>query len=254
MGVVRQAEAGRASFVNPSREREVMMQTGIGQVVMQLVAPILAGGMIGIERSYHGRPAGFRTHALVCASSSMLMLLSVHAPRLAATPLADTVRLDPTRMAQGIVTGIGFLGAGVIFKEGWTVRGLTTAASIWMTSAIGILMGAGLHLVATCATVATLGVLATFRRVEMLLPGNIYANHVLTFSRDRIIPEKEMRAMLEEHGFRIANVGYRTARDGKLFEYRMVIRTTDSSNLARLARSLASSDLVREFQLQQSAA
>jgi putative Mg2+ transporter-C (MgtC) family protein len=231
-----------------------MMQTDIAQALTQLVGSILAGGMIGIERSYHGRPAGFRTHALVCASSSMLMLLSVHAPRVAAAPFADAVRLDPTRMAQGIVTGIGFLGAGVIFKEGWTVRGLTTAASIWMTSAIGILMGAGLQLVAVCTTVATLGVLAAFRKVEMLLPGNIYANHVLTFSRDRIIPEEEIRALLEEHGFRISNVGYRTARDGELFEYRMVIRTTESSNLARLARSLASSERVREFHLQQSAA
>jgi putative Mg2+ transporter-C (MgtC) family protein len=222
-------------------------------ILMHLVAPLLAGGMIGIERSYHGRPAGFRTHALVCASSSVLMLLSTYAPEL--YPGArEAVRFDPTRMAQGIVTGIGFLGAGVIFKEGLTLRGLTTAASIWMTSAIGILMGAGLHLVATAATIATLGVLAVFRRIEALLPVNLYANHVLRFGRNAILPEEEIRALLERHGFRISNISYGMTDDREFFEYRMVIRTTDSRNLGRLARALVSLPDVREFRIQQSAA
>src|SRR5690606_37309086 len=110
----------------------------------QLTVALAAGGVIGLERSYHGRPAGFRTHALVCLASSLLMLVTLYqqAWLLPGVPL-DSVRTDPTRMAQGIMTGIGFLGAGVIFKDNLSVRGLTTAASIWVTAAIGILIGIG---------------------------------------------------------------------------------------------------------------
>src|ERR1043165_2155601 len=110
----------------------------------RLVVALGAGAMIGYERSYHGRPAGFRTHALVCMASSLLMLVTVYEAHWVRASV-DKLQIDPTRMAQGIMTGIGFLGAGVIIKEGLSVRGLTTAASIWITSAIGILMGTGLY-------------------------------------------------------------------------------------------------------------
>ncbi len=122
-----------------------------------LLLALAAGSVIGIERSLHGRPAGFRTHALVCLASSLLMLLPVLEARWVPQGAGDSVRLDPTRMAQGIMTGIGFLGAGVIFKDGLTVRGLTTAASIWITAAIGVMIGSGLYYPAGIATVLTLG-------------------------------------------------------------------------------------------------
>src|SRR5439155_8403020 len=101
-----------------------------------LIVALAAGGLIGLERSYHGRPAGFRTHTLVCLASSALMLITVYQQQWFPGTVTQRVNLDPTRMAQGIMTGIGFLGAGVIFKEELTVRGLTTAASIWITAAI----------------------------------------------------------------------------------------------------------------------
>src|SRR4051794_40723228 len=82
----------------------------------------------------------------------------------------DAIRTDPTRMAQGIMTGIGFLGAGVIFKEGLTIRGLTTSASIWVTAAIGILVGIGFYIPALVGTVATILVLSAFRAIERKLP------------------------------------------------------------------------------------
>src|SRR5690606_40434570 len=112
--------------------------------VARLVAALVAGAVIGYERSFHGRPAGFRTHALVCMASSLLMLVTVYEAHWVQTD-GGSVRLDPTRMAQGIMTGIGFLGAGVIIKEGFSVRGLTTAASIWITAAIGVLAGIGFY-------------------------------------------------------------------------------------------------------------
>ena len=112
-------------------------------IVIHLLAALIAGGIIGLERSLHGHPAGFRTHALVCLASSLLMLVTLFQEKWLPSMPIDSIRMDPTRMAQGIMTGIGFLGAGVIFKEGLSVRGLTTAASIWITAGIGILMGIG---------------------------------------------------------------------------------------------------------------
>ena len=98
------------------------------EMILRLVAALGAGACIGYERSFHGRPAGLRTHVLVCLASSLLMLVTVYEDEWVRG--SSEVRLDPTRMAQGIMTGIGFLGAGVIVKEGLNVRGLTTAASI----------------------------------------------------------------------------------------------------------------------------
>ncbi len=104
------------------------------------------------------------------------------------------------------MTGIGFLGAGVIFKEGLTVRGLTTAASIWITAAIGILVGIGFWFAAVVGAVATLIVLALFRIIEARLPSEFYAHHTLRFLRDRVMSEDDMRKMIGDYGFTIANL------------------------------------------------
>ncbi len=217
-------------------------------VLLHLLGALVAGAAIGIERSFHGRPAGFRTHTLVCLASALLLMLTVYQPEWF-PGAGDSVRIDPTRMAQGIMTGIGFLGAGVIFKEGISVRGLTTAASIWITSAIGILMGSGLYYPAIAGTVATLGVLAAFRWIENRLPSHRFAHHRIRFDRDQVMPEEHLRELLERHGFSISGLAYRLTDDGRQFEYRMTIRTTHERNFGRLARSLAALPPVREFNL-----
>ena len=148
--------------------------------VTRILAAVFVGALIGFERSFHGRPAGFRTHALVCAASALLMLVTVYQSEWMTSVPMDAIRTDPTRMSQGIMTGIGFLGAGVIMKEGLTVRGLTTAASIWITSALGILVGIGFYMPAAIGTAATLLVLSAFRRVEMMLPREFYAYHTIS--------------------------------------------------------------------------
>src|SRR5262249_5306752 len=136
---------------------------------LRILGALLIGGLIGLERSFHGRPAGCRRHALVCVASALLMLVTVYQNQWMPQVAHDAIRTDPTRMAQGIMTGIGFLGAGVIFKEGLTVRGLTTAASIWITAAIGILIGIGFYFPAILGAVITLAVLAIFRFIESKL-------------------------------------------------------------------------------------
>src|SRR4029079_6308222 len=149
-------------------------------MIVRLVAALAAGALIGYERTYHGRPAGFRTHALVCTASSLLMLVTVYEAHWVRAA-ADMVRLDPTRMAQGIMTGIGFLGAGVIMKEGLSVRGLTTAASIWMTAAIGILAGIGFYFPLAVSVIISIGLLSIFRWIESRMPSQAYYHFDVRF-------------------------------------------------------------------------
>ena len=216
---------------------------------LDIASAWLAGAVIGLERSFHGRPAGFRTHALVCLSSAILMVMMNFQEDWLILPLTDAVRTDPTRMAQGIMTGIGFLGAGVIFKEGLTVRGLTTAASIWTTAAIGILFGVGFRLPAIIATAATLGTLSAFRWIEAKIPSQIYAQHIIRFLSDKTMPEEKLRQYLTERGFSVANMSYRLEEGGGVFEYRMVLRTLDKHDLRQLAVDLRSVEGVLEFRI-----
>jgi putative Mg2+ transporter-C (MgtC) family protein len=218
-------------------------------VVFRIAVALLIGGMIGVERSFHGRPAGFRTHSLVCIASALLMLVTVYQSEWMTAVPQDAIRTDPTRMAQGIMTGIGFLGAGVIFKEGLTIRGLTTAASIWVTAAIGILVGIGFYLPALVGTVATILILSFFRVIEQRLPSEYYAHHSLKFVREHVIPEEKLRQLIGDHGFTIANLSHRLAEDGAIFEYRMVIRSRDRRDAERLAQHLRTLPEVKEFRI-----
>jgi len=223
------------------------MELTLVGVLKHLLAALFAGALIGTERSFHGRAAGFRTHTLVCLASSVLMLVTLYQGYWFPPMAADTVRIDPTRMAQGIMTGIGFLGAGVIFREGLTVRGLTTAASIWTTAAVGVLMGVGLFVPGVVATVLALGVLSVFRQIEMRFPTERYAHHVLRFAREEAFSEEEVRRLLEEHQFKVANIAYELSNGEQLFEYRMTIRTVHSDNFRRLAETLGRVPRVRAF-------
>lgn len=218
-------------------------------ISIHLLGALVAGGVIGLERSYHGRPAGFRTHALVCLASSLLMLVTLYQWKwLPGVPL-DTVRTDPTRMAQGIMTGIGFLGAGVIFKEGLSVRGLTTAASIWITAAIGVLIGVGFYFPAAVGTVLTIGTLSLFRWIEARLPSHFYAHHSIRFDRAAPMPESELRRFVTDAGFTIANMSYRLSDDGAWFDYKMILRTIDPANISRYAEALRGHADVRAFRI-----
>ena len=114
------------------------------------------GGAIGFERELRDREAGLRTHMLVCLGSALFTIVSAYGFREFLTSGDQVVRADPTRIAAQIVTGIGFLGAGAIIRQGISVRGLTTAATLWVAAAIGIASGAGFYSGAVIATVVTI--------------------------------------------------------------------------------------------------
>jgi putative Mg2+ transporter-C (MgtC) family protein len=219
------------------------------EMVFRTVAALVAGGLIGLERSHRGRPAGFRTHALVCLASSLLMLVTVYESHWFPRDSAARVILDPTRMAQGIMTGIGFVGAGAIIKEGFTVRGLTTAASIWITAAIGILAGIGFYFAAGIGTVLSLGTLSAFRWIEAKLPTETYAVFMVRFSRDAAMSEAAVRELVKAHGFSPHNFSYRLHGDVNQVEYRMMLRTMDAGNARTLADKLKADPSVLDFRI-----
>ena len=218
-------------------------------ILTRLLVATMAGGIIGLERSYHGRPAGFRTHTLVCVASSLLMLVTVYQSRWFTGAALDIVRVDPTRMAQGVMTGIGFLGAGVIMREGLTVRGLTTAASIWTTAAIGILAGVGFYSAVLAGSIVTIGILTVFRKVENRMRSQIFAYNTVVFGRDNYMSEAEIREMLSKNGFSVANISYRLMEKGAQLEYRMTVRTMDSANIEKLSKSLLALTSIVEFNI-----
>ena len=218
-------------------------------IIGRIAGALAIGAMIGFERTFHGRPAGFRTHSLVCVASALLMIVTVY-QNLWMTQLEhDAIRTDPTRMAQGIMTGIGFLGAGVIFKEGLTVRGLTTAASIWITAAIGILAGVGLYLPMFVSVALTLAVLSVFRWIELKVPTQAYYNFDVKYANDGNLTEEQMRTLIQSHMFSIANFSYRLDAEGRVLRHSMTLRTTDRAAASRLAHTLKENWAVIEFRL-----
>lgn len=160
-----------------------------------LLAAVLAGGLIGFEREWRGRAAGFRTHILVCLASALLMEAAVMQGSWRFAPLPGTdIVSDPTRMAHGVLTGIGFLCAGVIFRSGFSIHGLTTAASLWVTAAIGLLFGAGLYGLGGAGTILTGAILVALRLVNARLPKAAMVDVSVTWRREAIDAEDRIEA------------------------------------------------------------
>jgi putative Mg2+ transporter-C (MgtC) family protein len=156
-------------------------------IVLRLVLAGVLGGAVGLERELREREAGLRTHLLVSVGAALFTLVSAYAWTDFDFGFQSGVTFDPTRIAAQIVTGIGFLGAGAIIRQGLSVRGLTTAATLWVVAAIGMASGAGYWEAAVVTTVLVL---------LSLWPLRIVAHRVL----ERIQPEQERRLLVELEG------------------------------------------------------
>jgi len=132
------------------------------QILIKLLLSFILSGAIGIERELHKKDAGLRTHILVCVGSCLMMLTSLYIFDI----YKATVSLDPVRLAAGVITGIGFLGAGTIIRYGEAVRGLTTAATLWLVSGVGLAIGCGFYSGAIFTTILTLFALLILGKFE----------------------------------------------------------------------------------------
>jgi putative Mg2+ transporter-C (MgtC) family protein len=219
------------------------------QMALGLAGAWVGGGLIGAERTYHGRAAGFRTHALVAIAAAATMLVSFAPSFAPGASFLSVDRLDPTHLAQGVMTGVGFLGAGVIFKEGVNVQGLTTAASVWATAAIGLLFGAGEYAAGALAVVGVLVTLLVMRWVEDAAPSRVYAWSVFRFRSVAAPDTAGLHALLEAHGLSMRDVSYALSHDGAIMEFSGNLVARRSGSLADLAAHLRTLESVAEFEL-----
>jgi len=224
------------------------MTGDVTRMALLLLAAVVLGGAIGIERTLHGHAAGFRTHALVCLTSCALMLLAAYPSAWIGASAADALGLNISRVIQGVMTGIGFLGAGVIMKQGLEVRGLTTAAAIWSAAAIGIMIGVGSFWTALATTLLTLIVLTVFRKVEGRLPIELIVHATVSCARDDLIEEEELVALVRGFGLSIEELTYGLDA-GQLFVYRLVMSTRSKSAMNRLAGALRAHARVQQFDI-----
>lgn len=175
-------------------------------IFVKLLLAALGGGIIGLEREKHGRPAGLRTHLLVAIGACLMMIISESFPLKYAAANADSaLRIDPARTAAQIISGIGFLGAGVILKEGISIRGLTTAASLWMVAGLGMACGMGLFLPAAMGTAIALASLVFLKNLEEVIAKDRYL-FLTVVAQQREGLYDELEEIFRGHGLRIASV------------------------------------------------
>lgn len=180
-------------------------------ILLRIVLSAALGGLIGIERELHGCAAGLRTHILVCIGSTLFMMTSI----MVAVSYSHVGGVDPSRIASGVVTGIGFLGAGAIIRYGASIRGLTTAASIWAIAAIGLAIGAGMYEAAGITTFVVLVILFLSRmeeRMELKRPGKKLS---IRLSPDGGAGKDEITNVIETYGGRVKLVESEKDEKGK---------------------------------------
>lgn len=219
------------------------------EVVFRLLLASLLGGLIGLERELHGRPAGFRTHLLVSLGAALFMGVSLHFYQAYGEMSANTaVRIDPGRVAAQIVVGIGFLGAGAIVRERGSVRGLTTAACLWVAAAVGTACGAGMFMVATVVTSIALISLLVLKKVEGVINKDTY-QHVSLQSVDVPGQLERIERIMQECGADLMETAFERNLDAATIRFEFRVRVATRSASCRLVDLLSSVDGVRKISL-----
>ena len=172
------------------------------EIIFKLALACVLGALIGLERESLNRPAGLRTYTLVCVGSALAMIVSIDIYM----QYYQTVNADPGRIAAQVISGIGFLGAGTIMREGASVRGLTTAAGLWVVACIGLAVGAGLYIPAVATTILILFVLIYFIRFEQFFTGLREYKGLVMVVEDRPGQVGNIGSILGDMGVLIKNI------------------------------------------------
>ncbi len=178
-------------------------------ILFRLLLAAILSGVIGFEREFHGRAAGFRTHILLCVGSTLIMLTSMHMFDL----YAGRSPADPARIAAGVITGIGFLGAGTIMHSKSAVRGLTTAASLWVVAGIGLAVGSGLYYGAILTTILTMVTLMLFSRLEHAMIRKDWYRTLVIESKEGVDQLKAIREIVSNYRSDITDFEVDKAKD-----------------------------------------
>ena len=226
------------------------------EYTVRLILTLVVGGAIGLERERSNQPAGLRTHILIAIGSSMLMMLSMEMAQTGGAPEATGALVlgrggDPGRIAAQVVSGIGFIGAGTIMRFGGSVRGLTTAASIWIVAALGLVIGGGLYFVAAGGAIITLFTLTVLNRLERrLFPDRTYK--VLEVNvRGTTIPTDIVLPIFRKHGIHVSNIDVTQALEKQTVKMKFLVKIAESTDLRKLYDELKTVEQVYQVKLEQ---
>lgn len=211
----------------------------IWTMVTRLLMATALGALIGVEREYHAKEAGVRTHLLVAVGSCLFMILSAYG--FDAFLDQDHVSFDPSRIAAQVVTGIGFLGAGTIILQKQVVRGLTTAAGVWVTAAIGLACGIGMYLIAAVTTVI---VIASLGLINVFLPYVSQCDRRITFLVEDYVVLTEVMENLRREKITVLN--YEMHKDAEENNGKMLVSLEVRMQRYDNIKSIAS--ILRNFQ------
>ena len=178
-------------------------------IILRLLIAAVLGALIGMEREYRGRDAGLRTHLLVALGSALVMIVSLHFAEVYGNSDNPAIRIDPARVAYGVMTGVGFLGAGAMIRYGINVRGMTTAACLWCTAAVGLAVGFGMFPAAICTTVIVLFALFALSSWEKNFPSRQYKSLKIVAARDAGLTIDRLSQLLTARRVKIIDVDYR---------------------------------------------
>ena len=207
-------------------------------LILRVLVAAGLSGIIGLERELHGRPAGLRTHVLVGVGAALVMASGEAVVQLIAARTG--VQIDPGRIAAGVITGIGFLGAGTIIRVGDWIRGLTTAASIWYVAALGIVAGQGLYVLALGGAAIGIAILTVLDRVEERIPGAIYHGLVIDVSAEkRIAVNQAVLALCRDGRIRVRLRGWASTGSEGTITLRFMIRRRGTIDIDELASQIA---------------
>ena len=197
------------------------------EVAARLLASVVLCGAVGFEREIRDQPAGFRTHILLGLGAALFTLISAYGfPDFTEAASEGNIQFDPTRITAQIVTGVGFLGAGAIIREGGGVRGLTTAASLWTVAAIGVAAGAGYLFGAVAATAICLATLYALRKFRSAVDSRLRVEQstlTLTLSSPEHSPSRALQA-LQNHGMSVRDLD--VAAEGGRARYRARVKVS----------------------------
>ncbi|MEJ2197280.1 MAG: MgtC/SapB family protein, partial [Desulfuromonadales bacterium] len=175
-------------------------------LLIKLFFAAVAGGLVGLERERHGRPAGLRTNILVSLGACAMMIISeAFYLKYGMLDVESAVRFDPSRVAAQIVTGIGFLGAGVILKEGISVRGLTTAASLWVVASLGMAFGMGHFTLGAITTALVLASLVFLKKLDPLMRKDRYLTLTVNAKR-RMELQDELQQICDQQNLQVSDI------------------------------------------------
>ncbi|MDO8988779.1 MAG: MgtC/SapB family protein [Sideroxyarcus sp.] len=221
-------------------------------VFLNLLGALALGLIVGYERSYHGRAAGMRTYGLVCMAAASLTVIAGYPTFWFGGQANSYLSGDPTRIIQGIVTGIGFLGAGVIMRDGLNISGLTTAASIWTCSAIGIMVGVGFYAAAILLTLISAMSMMWISKLENWLPSRPAIAITLEFEKNFVPQENTLREVVYSHGYEVATGSFSIRSSSEKLEWRFVaiaLSKSSGSPMNELASGLSTLQGVEDFAL-----